>query len=289
MTMADIREAFMDDSILRELGRLREDIGESAAARRPVVLGEVTAEDDPLATSDPEELSRLMSLRFQMMAEGEPFFRVTAVPLTLKREALDVSAQAIQNVLRDPPQTRQRGWTIRKMPDAKMTPEGLSGSRGDQRITVLANGYVEFTRPARSDDFQWRQSAEEVGKHPYLYPYTVCEFTVSFVRFVAALYGAAELAIPVAFGLEFASIRGFRILPGLPGRGGLNWAVAVEDGYGRPYEGAMARARTEPRGFPADPDPIAYELLTKIYQQFGNKAEDVPLFDADRHFVVPDE
>jgi hypothetical protein len=288
MTIEEIRSEFAGDRVARGIARLEAGMRELGAARRPVVLGEVKAGDNPLDTPEPAEVGRIMRLRFEEMAAGQPFLRLSVLPQRVDHRELDTYNEKVKETVREPPGMRYGGWTIYGM-DARVTPEGLdAGGQGEeQRLVVLRNGYIEFSYPARSEFFQWKQSEAEARDHPYLYPFAMCELPVSFVRLTKALYEASSLSLSVSFELELANIRGFRLFPGLPGRRA--WRVAGMVGSAKPYAGERALADAKVQAFPADPDPIAYELITQIYQQFGRKAEDVPLFDSERHFSVPDE
>ncbi len=240
---------------------------------------------NPEETSEPAELARIMTLRFEEMARGRPFYRIRVVPHQLNRSALDTSSQGVQELFRAPVHTREGGWTIWGMRDLRVAHEEIDGTaRNEQRVVALSNGYVEFTHPARSDFFQIGQAPAEAVQHPWLFPVAVCEFTASFTRFCAGLYRAGGLAgLPVTFTLELVNVRGFRLPPGLSE----DHTQVLEDPG--PYARDLARACVEVSAFPADPDPIAYELLSRIYQEFGNPPGDVPLFDAARHFSVPPE
>jgi len=286
MTIEEIRSEFVGDRTARLLAELRAEMRSLTGIARQEALQTVSAEDDAVAASDPEMLDRIMKLRFAKFAGNNPFFRVCLTPMSLDRGALDTDAPQMEALLRDPPQTRKGGWTIWGMMDVEFDADGITGHFGpEQRLVVLRNGYLEFTHPARSDAFQWMQSESEAEAHPYLHPLAVCEFTVSFVRLAQAVYKQAGRSSAVVFQLDLANVTGFRLPPGLLGGG--SWRRAVALGYPEPYKGKDATARVDVDVFPADADPIAYDLLARVYRRFGNLLDDVPLFDETRHFRIP--
>lgn len=286
MTHEEIRAAFLEDRILRGILELNAGLDALLRQQTHERLHLIQPSDNALGASSPEELRRLMDLRFEQAVADAPFFRLSALPLRLSPANVDVGDPEVRRVFEDPPLTDESGWAVYG-DKASVTVEGIETPPGvrDQRLVVLRNGFIEFSQPARSELFQWRQSESEAEKHPWLYPYAVCELPVNFVRLAKAIYEAAHLQGEAGFFIEFRNIKGFTLRPYGPESIGF---LRSGPGTLRPYPDKDFKGREVRVAIPFEADPVAFQLVEQLYNAFGLERQHIPCFDPQRRFTLRD-
>lgn len=284
MSHEEIRATFLRDRVLLSLVELHSKVDELLRGQVKEKIPAIRPSDDALAKTSSEELRQLMDLRFAEMSGDKPYFRMSAVPVLVAPTSINVNDPQIRGLFEKPPRTHDAGWVIYSRP-ARMTEEGLESSLDpeDQRLVLLSNGYLEFSLPARSEFFQWKQSEEEAQKHPWLYPYAVCELPVNFVRWAKAVYEVAQFQGMVAFWMGCYGIRGFVLRPYDPESRGflMSWPETATPFERRDFKGAPVSVSV-----PFDPDTVAFQLVGQLYNAFGLTREHIPCFDPQGRFTL---
>ena len=163
------------------------------------------------------------------------------------------------------------------------SPEGIEGPNiTDGEIILLKNGFLEVRCPLSDTiQFQWRH--EESGfSEQWLYPYTVCEFPVTFLRLVKEIYEASGIDSKVFIQQEYHNLTGFMLVGGSP----------VSNAFGiRPdgrciYESSrpIISKQTVERDF--NPEHVAYDLVRDVYGSFGFDKQWIPAFDENGNFIL---
>jgi len=211
-----------------------------------------------------------------------PYFRVFCTPLEPRANLINTDDQAIQQLVRQPRRTREAGWVLYDAHEVVPSPEGLQANRiGGRKLFLLKNGHLEYWEPCLSELFQWSQAEKAREKHPWLYPYAICELPVNFFQLASDIYERAGLECEVLAGEAFYSIQGFILVPYRPR------SVAFIQGYRtdiKPYATQDLKVGPVTVPIPFTPDHVAYELTKQVYQAFGLAPQDIYLFDKDGNF-----
>ena len=94
--------------------------------------------------------------------------------------------------------------------------EGIKGSNmGSGEIFLLKNGFLEVQCPLSDSHFQWMREEARIST-PWLYPYVVCEFPVSFLKLVKGIYEASDIDSSIIIQQEYHNLRGFMFPKGHP-------------------------------------------------------------------------
>ena len=104
-------------------------------------------------------------------------------------------SKAFATSCKNPPNVRKGAFGFTGIREIFSIPEGISGfnfSGGE--VILLNNGFFELRCPLSNSVFQWNIDAYETFSHSeWLYPYVVCEFPVTFLRLVKAIYTDANI------------------------------------------------------------------------------------------------
>jgi hypothetical protein len=208
------------------------EIGDAFAERTPPVwvsaLGRVQDTVDPddhaLEATDTEQLIELMTKRFTRQVGAQPYYRVFLAPLVLRKDAVNVNDKKLVELFTAPTNVRPNGFGYGRLDDVHPTAEGLRGTRGDISVLLFRNGYMELRCPADGHSFQY-QSEKLFNGGKWLYPYTVCEMLVSFLRAARGILDYARVGGKFLVRHEYWNVTGYTLFGGLPsdtdfGRGG---------------------------------------------------------------------
>jgi hypothetical protein len=213
-----------------------------------------------------------------------PYYRILAVPTTLNPDAVSTEVQDIQDILQNPPTVRYSGFSVKKVTDISSSPQGIHGSDpgSDQELILLRNGFLELRSPLSSEHFQWVKTEFGIpdGSN-WLYPYAICEYPVTFMMLVKAIYLAAGIDSEIRVQQEYRNLRGFLLVGGHPANPLFGDGDRFQRVYTEPH--AIGEQQTiEPEFVP---DHVAYGLVNAIYTSFGLSEDLIPFFDENHNFV----
>ena len=245
----------------------------------------ISAQDDALDVDEESELVHLMDLRFREVISDQPYYRIFAAPKELNREAVDTGSENIRNILRNPPNIRRRGFGVTAMREVIRSPEGIAGRNiTGGEIISLKNGYFEVRCPINIQ-FQRGQGDRQFAipdSIKWLYPYVVCEFPVTFLKLVKAIYEVSGIDSTLLIQQEYHNLTGFRLPGGVPTDLTFGLYLDETDGYNS-LSPITSKRIVEPDFVP---DHVAYELVKDVYEYFGLEPQWIPAFDENGNFTL---
>ena len=244
----------------------------------------MSSEDDPLEEEEVSDLVRLMKLRFDKAISNQPYYRILAVPTELNSDVVNTRNENIRNILQNPPNIRRTGFGVTGILERDMvrSPEGIKGSNmGSGEIFLLKNGFLEVRCPLLNTYFQWMREESRIST-PWLYPYVVCEFPVSFLKLVKAIYEVSDINSSVFVQQGYYNLRGFMLPRGHPANIRFSTFQDERSVYEQPYP--IVSKRTVESNFV--PDHVAYEFVKEVYEYFGLETQWIPAFDENGNFIL---
>lgn len=244
----------------------------------------ISAQDDALDEDEENELVDLMNLRFREVISDQPYYRILAVPKELDPEAVDTRSENIRNILKNPPNIRRAGFGVTGMMERDMVPssEGIRGRDMYGEIILLKNGFLEVRCPLFDSHFQWMHEEARIST-PWLYPYVVCEFPVSFLKLVKAVYEESGIHSRILIRQEYHNLEGFTLIGGNPSDPFFR-IIFEDDIY--IYDGStpiISKQTVDPNFVP---DHVAYELVKEVYDCFRLEERCIPAFDENGNFIL---
>ena len=225
-----------------------------------------------------------MKIRFDEAISDQPYYRILAVPKELDLGIVDTRSANIRNILQNPPNIRQSGFGVTGILERDMvrSPDGIKGSNmGSGEIFLLKNGFLEVRCPLLNTYFQWMREEARVST-PWLYPYVVCEFPVSFLKLVKAIYEVSGINSSVFVQQGYYNLRGFMLPRGHPAN--IRFATFQDERsvYEQPYP--IISKRSVDSNFV--PDHVAYDLVKDVYEHFDLDEQWIHFFDESGNFIL---
>lgn len=209
-----------------------------------------------------------------MMNGPKPMYRIFIVPEQLDRAKVNTRSPEVQSLLTSPPGLRPNSFGYCGLSKTQLTPEGIEGTgiTAEQKIVLLENGYFELRCPLRNALFQWYKEESGYADADWLYPYTVQEMPLSFLKVAKHLYALCQVHTSLRLRQEYRNVAGFVLASGHPGN-----PMFARDAI--PFEGKhiVARERTLDHDF--IPGKIARQLVEEVYAHFGYGEDKIPLLD----------
>ena len=281
--MSELAEAFSARHYSPIIGQVNDRLETILSHIQQSRRSSMSPQENALEQQEAKDLLHLMKLRFEEAISDEPYYRILAVPTTLNPDAISIQAQEIDAILQNPPNVRRTGFGFIGVERIEYSPEGIKGiSKLGYEIVVLRNGFLELKHPLSSHYFQWFKGERGFSDDSnWLYPYAVCEFPVTFMRLVQAIYSAIGIDSSIIVQQEYRNLNGFLLVgrhPSNPlfGRIGEHQRV-----YTQPHAIGLQQI-IEPEFVP---DQVAYDLVKEIYASFGLSEDLIPLFDENYNFA----
>ena len=266
-------------------GTAYESRGEQDLAVRDYNTAKRLKPDAALEEAETKGFLRSMRLRFDEAISSEPYYRIFAVPMTGVSNAVPTREPEIRNLLRNPPDVRKGAFGFTGIPEVLPIPDGISGLNfGEGEVILLNNGFLELRCPLSDSVFQWQISAYEMfWDSEWLYPYVICEFPVTFLRLVKAIYTTASIDSHILIQQEYHNLSGFRLVGRHPGDQNFGKFENERRVYELPHP-IVSKQIVNP-GF--TPDQIAYDFVADVYTHFGLSTALMPaLFDKEHKFAL---
>ena len=190
----------------------------------------------------------------------------------------------IRQIMYDPPDRRYGNFGVTGILEREVSfpPEGMQGPNvTGGEIILLKNGFLEVRCPLATSNFQWRR--EESGiSIPWLYPYVVCEFPVTFLGLVKAIYKASGINSEIFVQQNYHNLTGFMLPRGNPTN--IGFAAFQDERNVYRHSHPIVSKQTVDSDF--IPDHIAYELVKEVYEYFGLDRQWIPAFDENGNFIL---
>jgi hypothetical protein len=274
MTIGEIRDAFNNDYFGSRLARVEHGLHSidsrlSAAPMTPPVAGL-----SPTGATSADAA-------FQILLSGargieRPVFLLAAAPVDLSTR-IDLNDNKIREALMRAPGSRQSGWTVEVASSSvRFGNDGQLARTSDDGygLQFYANGVMEFMVPI--DFFNMNQEPEKFKSAPILYPYAVCEFPFSFASMYRAILDELDIHSKIAFLLAFLRIKNANLFPGHPQSAAYSFPLSTP----RPFtkdELVLSPPLIVSHDF--EPNRVAFQLVSSVYNRFGHGADAVPFFD----------
>ena len=266
-------------------GTAYNNIGKHDLAVRDYNTAKRLKPDAALEEAETKGFLRSMRLRFDEAISGEPYYRIFAAPMTLVSDGVCTQEPEIRNLLRNPPDVRKGAFGFTGVREILPTPDGISGLNfGEGEVVLLNNGFLELQCSLSHSVFQWQIEAHEMfSGSEWLYPYVVCEFPVTFLRLVKAIYTEAGIDSRILVQQEYHNLSGFLLVGGQPG----DPNFGKSENERRVYEAHHPIVSKQTVNPDFTPDQIAWDFVTDVYAHFGLSTALMPaLFDEGHKFVL---
>lgn len=292
MSFSEIRDAFQHDRAQIRLDSMSHKVDE-ILRRLPVqvpittiMTGEqvVTRRTKPFFPSSFSIGNDLVEAMYKRLIEeinDNPYFWITATPVTLISNFIDVGSPKIRDIVNNPPGSRPHGWNMELAAAINNIPDGIErGPKDFEYFALYNNAHMEFWTPLRQH-FCWRQEKEDFEKRPELYPYPVVEYPVTFLRLYKAIMEASNLKGNFIINLRYLNLKGYRLRPFAPRQAGYIFADDV-----KPFDHDDLILPPTEIDHSFDPDVVTYQLLVQVYSAFGLSSDTVPFYQ-EGHFSFP--
>lgn len=277
MTYGEIKDAFMGDHVALALSRIQAQL--SMLTAEPSAVGSETTQQ-LFAIDDGQRLARITFERFKKEVGDKPFFRIAVTPAIPKPDLIDPTDSTIKALMETPPGSRPSGWNMDLSPaQVELFGAGIRrGIKNYEYLELFKNGHMEFWKPL-DEHFCWRQSEEELRKHPTLYPYPVVEYPTTFLRLYKELVNQGRIESDLLINLCYLNVRGYNLLPYAPGSVGFSFKRTT-----RVYDELHIILPEKRIKAEFDPDKTAYSLIEQVYNSFGLEAKVIPFFTKEGVF-----
>lgn len=200
-----------------------------------------------------------------------PYFVISASPLIIKDELLNIFDPQIRELINEPPYSRPSGWNIgRTRLEIRPSLYGLIAferlGKGLE-LEIFRNAYIELRVPIDVDGFCRKTLQHEGVERPILYAYPLSEFPVSFLHFAEKLFSQNSVLEPIIIQLSLYNVNGF----------GLAQDIDFDEIFG-PNFWNESHLELPAMQFPMpfQPEQIAQILSDRVWNAFG--FDKAPLF-----------
>lgn len=287
MTISEIKAAFNNDLMFRaieDISRRIRDTQKEQSVSEILHRIEIGGMERLNEVPDGKLVMDIVTDKFQKSDVERPWMLLAAVPLETRSNSIDSNAESVRRLLASPPETRRYGWTMDKISAAiRSVDSGVK--RGDVdtgELTVLNNGFMQFSISLDEGKFYWAQEQEEIEKSPRLSPYAMTEYPVSFIKLFFELVNLSTLGGPFLATQSYKNLKGHTLPPGGPSN--LGYVCFVDETP--PCEKQFIKSSNVVFNQDEKPDQVAYDIVKQVYAAFGYEEEAIPFFDdANKKFV----
>lgn len=272
------------EPITSQIGQIESQLTSILRGTRREIRNSISAQDDALDVDEESELIDLMNLRFREVISDQPYYRIFATPTTLNPDAVSTQDQDIRQIMYDPPNRRYANFGVTGILEREVSfsHEGMQGPNiTGGEVILLKNGFLEVRCPLATSNFQWRREESGIST-PWLYPYVVCEFPVTFLQLVKAVYEASGINSSVFVQQDYHNLTGFMLPSGNPAN--IAFAAFQDERNVYRHSHPIVSKRTIELNFV--PDHVAYELVKEVYEYFGLETQWIPAFDENGNFIL---
>jgi len=208
---------------------------------------------------------------------SSPCYIVSATPIFVNTEVLDVGDRKLRHLLEHPPDQRQGGFVVGfDRATSQPTLHGLTiGYEGWKHVELFRNGHLELW--VEGDSLLDRSVKIGDREFSLLRALALCEYPVSLFRLGKAIYSYLGLNDPVVISVSMYNIQGLAL------------AKDAGDGIYLELPGYVTPCREKYLEIPPgqvtsldEPDKVAKRFVDRIWQAFGY--ERAPFFDDEGTF-----
>lgn len=217
---------------------------------------------------------------------NKKYFFISATPVPLKDDIIDVGEEKIKNILLHPSYRRDGGWNMDFTDyhnNINPSFEGLEKNSNTWLLKLFRNGYSEF-QALVDFSFSWSQGKKEFEISPRFDPYAIIEFPVSFIRFVKELIQERHLTKSYVIRMAYLNCGEYKLRPYGPRSYGhvtnRNEKSAALDNWS--YEKVFEE-------LDMSSDIEALTLVERLYSTFGHFKDKIPFFNENKVFEIRDE
>ena len=277
MTIAEIRQMFMGDSVSRRLDSVQDMLGllteasqrqqDTARQQRELVSTERFHE-----VTDARVLRDGLRDAFRMRCRNEnrKLFRISITPDRPRLLLTTANESEVIRLCQSPPNQRRNGWNVGGMREHHRRVGAICfGDDGHYELRVWENGVIEFINDVAH--LGWATDRFGIAGHNYIHPYPLIEYVVSGARLASACYQAMEQNGHVVMEYEIVGMQGGILRPYSPN----TW------GFQRDYRESPTSeiyAKSQQSNIVTSPDAVAFSVIREIYHHFGYDDIHIPFF-----------
>ncbi|MFQ6133173.1 MAG: helix-turn-helix domain-containing protein [Armatimonadota bacterium] len=215
---------------------------------------------------------------------GKPWLWLTATPLVVRGELVDIGDEVVRQIMLKPPYRREPGeWTVECSDRVRPSLYGLVTELDhSRRLEVFRNGHMEFRVPIGASFCREEFESPPGHKHSVLYPYPLAEYPLSFLHSVGALADHVAIMEPTVIGLSILNAGGLALRGGVPGT--YHYRVQGIDRVPTWKHDQHLEVPFMQFAYPMQPDQVAKSLADRVWNAFGY--EECPVLDEDGELVL---
>jgi hypothetical protein len=230
-----------------------------------------------------KEYNAEMVRRIKSDFSGKKLFFMTATPIPVDQEFIDINDEKIQRVMKTPSSNRSRGWTMSfydPAQDITHTFDGIEKQLGELRLRLFRNGYLDFCALV-TDSFSW--GMEDKGNKDVLLfnPYSITEYPVSFFRLLRELSTIVDRLNSFHVSMGFINCGEYALRPYSINSYGHMFGMeenkpSFDDWYfEKPFQVLVH-----------ENDSDAFVFSERVYNTFGYARDKIPYFNGEKIFEV---
>lgn len=286
MTLAEIKYDFTNYSSASQFKLINDKISHI----QNVVAEKQEIENERKAASTTSQIYKLRRIEvfldtidkgFTSKISTKRILRLTITPHPLSGELFDPSDKSILDLLVNPPDHRHAGWNMENTGNFKLNINGFYLDNNLFRdFRLYRNGHLEFFTEI-DENFSWKQDEIEHKSHPLLYPLPVTEYPVSFLTFAKALFKHLNYKGRYLWRMNYYNIQGCILRPLHPSAHRFSFQSKLFENNNYNFQDDLEND--------FHPDTNALKLIAELYYSVGYSRNDIPFFDENDNFVIPNE
>jgi hypothetical protein len=194
MTVAEIRQLFMSDSVSRRIDSIQERLGrlvefQQRQQETDAQRLQATASDRYHEVTLGDVLRRGLRERFhrRCASDSRKLFRISITPEEPRIVMNSANEAPIISLCESPPDQRRGGWNVGGIRDHQRRVGAIVfGVNGYYELTIWENGAIEFVNDI--SHLAWAVDRYGVAGHDYIHPHPLIEYLVSFCRLAKQCY-----------------------------------------------------------------------------------------------------
>lgn len=289
MSIGEIRSMFVDSINNRRLSNIEDGVKlliKELNAIKEERIEKKMKEDPNLPVSsitDGAVFLKWISERNSKEIDLKPYFEISIIPKLLTNNLVNVEDQDIISLIENPPNQREGGWNMEgKFSSMKRVSEGWIRTFSErQKLLFFQNGYMSFYTLLDGSTFYWNQPEDEYKKNPWLYPYAVVEYPLSFLKLYKEIISSISFKGELIITMKYRNINNHILLPFSPGK--LGYMTRRSEPYNK--EHLVIPQETTKEHY--SPDLVTFNLIKYVYNTFGYTEDKIPFYNKElEKFII---
>ena len=285
MTVAEIRQMFMGDSVSRRIDSMQE------------LLGRLVGSQQHQKDTDAQRLQATASDRYHEVTLGDvlrnglrerfhrrcssgnrKLFRISITPEEPRIVMTSANESSVIALYENPPDQRRDGWNVGRIRDRQRRVGAIVfGDDGHYEVTIWSNGAIEFVNDI--SHLAWAGDRYGVAGHDYIHPYPLIEYLISFCRLAKKCYSILDVRGNATLEYELLGLSGAILRPYSQNA----WGFMRET---RESSTSEIYAKWFGSSFSNNPDAAAFQVIREIYHHFGYDDRQIPFFQNGGEIAV---